>query len=164
MMWITWLVYCGLLRTGMLWDVILEPGAAFVWYAGTLVSSVLDIVENKGVLTAMLDASFKAHMPDTLEMPYRPDIQGATQPVDGSPVYRMGGLSCLSGDFVGDYSFPQPLQIGSRIFFEDMLHYTLVQTTMFNGVRHPDVLMQRENGTLELLKRFDYDDYKARLG
>ena len=144
--------------------VILEPGSAFVWETGVLAATVLDIVTANGIRTAILDVSFKAHMPDTLEMPYRPRITGMSEDGQGRYVYRMGGLSCLSGDFVGDYYFDRPLQVGQRLFLEDMMHYTLVHTTFFNGVRHPDICIRRENGTLEVLRTFDYGDFRARMG
>ena len=143
---------------------ILEPGTAFVWDAGVLETTVLDIVRQGGVQTAMLDVSFKAHMPDTLEMPYRPRITGMSEDGRGQHVYRMGGLSCLSGDYVGDYHFEQPLRVGDRLQFKDMLHYTLVHTTFFNGVRHPDLCIRRENGTLEVIRTFDYADFRRRMG
>ncbi len=145
-------------------EIYLEPGGAFVFGAGTLRATVLDIVENQGIKTAMLDVSFKAHMPDTLEMPYRPDVVGASEEKESIHRYRFGGLSCLSGDYVGDYVFAEPLRIGDQVVFEDMMQYTMVQTTMFNGVQHPDVCIQRENGILEVMKTFDYHDFKSRLG
>ncbi|MDR1718826.1 MAG: carboxynorspermidine decarboxylase [Dysgonamonadaceae bacterium] len=145
-------------------EVILEPGSAFLWETGSLVSSVVDIVENNGICTAIVDVSFTCHMPDCLEMPYQPAIRGAfQQPVPGKPTYRIGGNSCLSGDFMGDWSFEVPLKIGDRIIFEDMIHYTIVKTTMFNGVPHPDIALLKTDGTLEMLRRFDYDDYKRRM-
>ncbi len=144
-------------------QVILEPGSAIAWQTGTLVTTVLDIVENHGIKTAMIDASFTAHMPDTLEMPYRPVIRGANDPVAGQPTYRIGGMSCLAGDYMAEYSFPQALEIGDRLIFEDMIHYTMVKTTMFNGVRHPDIAIWRENDTLEVVRRFGYEDFKNRL-
>jgi len=145
-------------------EVILEPGSAIAWETGVLVSTVLDIIENRGVKTAILDVSFTAHMPDTLEMPYRPRITGADrEPVPGKPAYRMGGVSCLAGDYMTEYSFNQPLQIGDKIILEDMIHYTMVKTTTFNGVRHPDIAIWHEDDTLEIVRRFDYEDYKNRL-
>jgi carboxynorspermidine decarboxylase len=143
--------------------VILEPGSAFAWRTGYLVSSVLDIVENHGVKTAMLDVSFTAHMPDCLEMPYRPRIWGASDPVAGKPSYRMGGTSCLAGDFMFDYSFDQPLKEGDRIVFDDMIHYTMVKTSTFNGVKHPSIGIWKKDGTFQLVKKFGYGDYKNRL-
>jgi carboxynorspermidine decarboxylase len=144
-------------------QLILEPGSAFLWQTGVLVSTVLDIVENRGVATAMLDVSFACHMPDCLEMPYKPRIVGATDAVAEKPSYRMGGNSCLSGDFVGDWSFEKPLQIGDKIVFEDMIHYTMVKTTMFNGVSHPSIGMWTQQDTFELFRSFTYQDYKQRM-
>lgn len=142
---------------------ILEPGSAFAWRTGELVASVLDIVENKGVKTAMLDVSFSCHMPDCIEMPYKPAIVGATDPVEGKPVYRMGGNSCLAGDFTGSWSFDQPLKAGDRVVFEDMIHYTLVKTTMFNGVTHPSIGIWTQNNEFRLVREFGYEDYKNRM-
>ena len=144
-------------------QLILEPGSAFLWQTGVLVSTVQDIVENKGIKTAMLDVSFACHMPDCLEMPYKPRILGATDAVEGKPTYRMGGNSCLSGDFVGDWSFEKPLQIGDKIVFDDMIHYTIVKTTMFNGVGHPSIGIWTKDDTFTLLRTFTYDDYKHRM-
>jgi carboxynorspermidine decarboxylase len=144
-------------------EVILEPGSAFAWRTGYLVSRVLDIIENNGVKTAMLDVSFTAHMPDCLEMPYRPRIWGASDPQEGKPTYRIGGTSCLSGDYMFEYSFENPLQVGDRIVFDDMIHYTMVKTTMFNGVSHPCISMWTKNGEYKLIRRFEYEDYKRRL-
>jgi carboxynorspermidine decarboxylase len=148
-------------RTGL--HVILEPGSAFAWETGELVSTVEDIVENSGIKTAILNVSFTAHMPDCLEMPYKPVILGATDPVAGKPVYRMGGNSCLSGDFTGDWSFENELKPGDRIIFWDMIHYTMVKTTTFNGVQHPSIGIWRPDGRFELLRKFSYSDYKERL-
>lgn len=145
-------------------ELILEPGSAFAWETGTLVSTVVDIVENRGIKTAILDVSFACHMPDCLEMPYKPRIRGSHhEPVEGLPTYRMGGSSCLSGDFIGDWSFDKPLKIGDRIIFEDMLHYTTVKTTMFNGVAHPAMAMWTKHDTLDIYREFDYEDYKGRM-
>lgn len=144
-------------------EIILEPGSAIAWQTGVLVSTVLDIVQNRGVQTAIVDVSFTAHMPDTLEMPYRPKIIGATDPIEGQPTYRIGGVSCLAGDFMSEYSFEQPLQIGDQLVFEDMIHYTMVKTTTFNGVKHPDISILREDGQLEIVKHFEYEDFKNRL-
>ncbi len=143
---------------------ILEPGSAFAWRTGDLVATVLDIVENKGIKTAMLDVSFSCHMPDCLEMPYKPAITGATDPVPGKPTYRMGGNSCLAGDFFGDWSFDEPLKPGDRIVFEDMIHYTMVKTTMFNGVTHPSIGIWTKDNEFRLIREFGYEDYKGRLG
>lgn len=144
-------------------QVILEPGSAFAWQTGTLVATVQDIVENDGIKTAMLDVSFACHMPDCLEMPYKPAIEGATDPVEGKPTYRMGGNSCLSGDYVGSWSFDEPLKVGDRVVFEDMAHYTTVKTTMFNGVTHPSMVLVYSNGQMDLLRKFTYQDYKKRM-
>ena len=144
-------------------QLILEPGSAFAWQTGVLVSSVVDLVENKGVLTAMLDVSFACHMPDCLEMPYKPSIVGTVNYSVGKPSYRMGGNSCLSGDFYGNWSFDTPLQIGDRIVFEDMMHYTLVKTTMFNGVTHPSIGIWTKDDKFQLLRTFGFEDYKNRM-
>lgn len=144
-------------------EVILEPGAAIAWETGVLIATVLDIVSSEGTSTAMLDVSFSAHMPDTLEMPYRPRIRGASDPVPGKLVYKLGGASCLAGDFMTPYSFEKPLVPGDRLIFEDMIHYTMVKTTMFNGIRHPHIGMLRKDGTFEIFRRFTYEDYRDRL-
>lgn len=145
-------------------DIILEPGSAFVWETGVLVATVADIVENSGIKTAMLNVSFACHMPDCLEMPYKPRIRDAyNDPVEGKPTYRMGGNSCLSGDFMGDWSFDAPLKIGDRIIFEDMIHYTTVKTTMFNGVSHPSIGLWKNDESFELYRSFGYEDYKSRM-
>ncbi|MEA4983971.1 Carboxynorspermidine/carboxyspermidine decarboxylase [bioreactor metagenome] len=144
-------------------QLILEPGSAFAWRTGDLVATVLDVVENKGVKTAMLDVSFSCHMPDCLEMPYKPAITGATDAIPGKPTYRMGGNSCLAGDFYGDWSFDNPLQAGDRIIFEDMIHYTMVKTTMFNGVSHPSIGIWTKDNGFQLVREFGYEDYKGRL-
>ncbi len=145
-------------------EVILEPGSAFCWQTGDLVASVVDIVENSDIKTAIVDVSFACHMPDCLEMPYKPAIAEALPDVDYSkPTYRLGGNSCLSGDFVGDWSFDHKLQRGERLTLLDMNHYTTVKTTMFNGIDHPAIVFQHSDGTLELLRRFTYDDYKSRM-
>ncbi len=143
--------------------VILEPGSAFVWQTGSLVSTVLDIVENKGIKTAMLDVSFSCHMPDCLEMPYKPVIRGAYEPETGKPVFRMGGNSCLSGDFYGSWSFDEQLKVGDKVIFEDMIHYTMVKTTMFNGVTHPSIGMITSDKEFKLIRKFSYEDYKNRM-
>lgn len=146
-------------------DLILEPGSAFAWETGILVSEVVDVVENHGISTAILNVSFTAHMPDCLEMPYKPRIRGAHhEPVKGKPTYRMGGNSCLSGDFIGYWSFDAPLKPGDKIVFEDMMHYTLVKTTMFNGVPHPAIALWNEAEGLKVVREFGYEDYKNRMG
>ena len=130
----------------------------------SMVSTVADIVENNGVKTAMLNVSFACHMPDCLEMPYKPRIRGAYhEPLSEKPTYRMGGNSCLSGDFMGDWSFDKPLEVGDRIVFEDMMHYTTVKSTMFNGVSHPSIGLWTQDGKFELYREFDYEDYKHRM-
>ncbi len=143
--------------------IILEPGSAFAWRTGYLVSSVVDIVENHGIKTAMLDVSFTAHMPDCLEMPYKPNILGAKEAEEGLPSYRMGGNSCLSGDFMGDWSFNQALKVGDRIVFDDMIHYTMVKTSTFNGVPHPSIGIWDEANGFELMREFGYEDFKNKL-
>ena len=143
--------------------VILEPGSAFMWRTGDLVTSVVDVVENQGVKTAIIDASFACHMPDCLEMPYKPAITQSVEPAEGLPAYRLGGNSCLSGDFVGDWTFPELLKIGDRLTLEDMNHYTTVKTTMFNGIQHPDMVWCDASGDCSLLRRFTYEDYKNRM-
>ena len=144
--------------------VIFEPGSAFVWQTGALVSRVVDIVEDKGIRTAILDVSFTCHMPDCLEMPYYPDVRGAEH-VDeyGDGCYRLGGNSCLSGDFMGYWRFGHELQVGEEIVFEDMIHYTTVKTNTFNGITHPSIAMLHEDRTLEMLRRFTYEDYRNRM-
>ena len=148
-------------RSGL--RLILEPGSAFAWETGELVATVEDVVVNQGIKTAILDVSFTAHMPDCLEMPYKPKILGATDPVPGKPVYRIGGNSCLSGDVMGDWSFEKELLPGDRIIFLDMIHYTMVKTTTFNGVHHPSIGVWTKEGKFRLIKEFGYEDYKNRL-
>lgn len=143
--------------------VMLEPGSAFAWQTGDLVTKVVDIVTNGKTTTAILNVSFTAHMPDCLEMPYKPDIEGALEPEDAEFVYQMGGNSCLAGDYLGNYGFDQPLKIGDNLIFKDMMHYTLVKTSMFNGVTHPSIGMATSNGKFELLRKFSYQDYKNRM-
>ena len=152
--------------------VILEPGSAFAWQTGPLVSSVVDIVENHGTRTAILDVSFTCHMPDCLEMPYQPAVRGAVSlqeadypdPATRPPhVYRLGGNSCLSGDYMGLWQFDHELQLGEQVIFEDMIHYTTVKTTMFNGIQHPSIVLRHLDGSDELLRRFTYDDYRSRM-
>lgn len=145
-------------------EVILEPGSAFTWQTGNLEVTVLDVVERDGISTAIIDASFACHMPDCLEMPYRPNILQALP--DDAPdgfTYRLGGNSCLSGDFVGDWKFAQKLKPGDRLTLLDMNHYTNVKTTMFNGIQHPDVILHKSDGTDELLRRYTYEDYRDRM-
>ena len=142
--------------------VILEPGAAFAWEAGVLVTTIEDIVENAGIRTAILDVSFTAHMPDCLEMPYKPRIRGALDVSDSKIGWRLGGNSCLAGDYMGNWLFDEEPYIGKRIVFEDMMHYTMVKTTTFNGVPHPSIGTWSNRGFL-LLKKFAYEDYKNKL-
>ncbi|MDY0099241.1 MAG: carboxynorspermidine decarboxylase [Bacteroidales bacterium] len=148
-------------ETGL--HVILEPGSAFAWETGELVASVEDIVENGGIRTAILDVSFTAHMPDCLEMPYKPGILNASDNCTEGYVYRLGGNSCLSGDFMGDWSFESELKPGDRVVFLDMIHYTMVKTTTFNGVQHPSIGIWTIDGQFRLIKEFAYEDYKNRL-
>jgi carboxynorspermidine decarboxylase len=148
-------------KTGL--HVILEPGSAFAWETGELVATVEDIVENKGIKTAILDVSFTAHMPDCLEMPYKPKILDGTDPLPGKPTYRIGGNSCLSGDVMGEWSFANQLKPGDRVVFLDMIHYTMVKTTTFNGVHHPSIGLWTTAGKFKLIREFDYNDYKSRL-
>ena len=144
--------------------IILEPGSAFAWETGVLVSSVVDIVENSGIKTAILDVSFTAHMPDCLEMPYKPRVRGAyNEPIEGKPTYRLGGNSCLAGDYMDYWSFDEELKPGDQLIFEDMIHYTMVKTTMFNGVPHPNIAIWNEEKGLRIVKQFVYEDYKNRL-
>lgn len=146
--------------------VILEPGSAFAWETGDLVAQVLDIVDGRNLKTALLDVSFTAHMPDTLEMPYRPKIVDAKDPESSSKpdhLYRLGGVSCLAGDFMEMYDFGKKLAIGNQIIFKDMIHYTMVKTTMFNGVQHPAIVIKRQDGKIDLVREFTYEDYKRRL-
>jgi len=173
--------------------IILEPGSAFAWQTGPLVSHVVDIVEDKGIRTAILDVSFTCHMPDCLEMPYYPEVRNASHiPLHeggemggGSPIpllhpdsskraelereraggrlYRLGGNSCLSGDYMGSWLFDHELQVGEEVIFEDMIHYTTVKTTMFNGITHPSIGMLHADGTLEVLRSFSYEDYRDRM-
>lgn len=152
-------------RYSNLQTVILEPGEAVGWQTGFLVSTVQDIVVNKGIHVAMLDVSFAAHMPDCLEMPYKPAVLGATDAQPGKPVYRLGGGTCLAGDYMGmgDYSFDKELAVGDKVIFDDMIHYTMVKTTFFNGVKHPSIAIWKEDGNLILLRQFGYEDYKGKL-
>ncbi|MDE1849171.1 MAG: carboxynorspermidine decarboxylase [Candidatus Micrarchaeota archaeon] len=144
-------------------QICLEPGEAVALNSGVLVSTVLDIVHNKNDI-AILDTSAEAHMPDVLAMPYRPNIIGAGKPGELKHTYRLGGLTCLAGDMVGDYSFKNKLNVGDRLVFLDMAHYTMVKTTMFNGVKHPSIaLYDPEKKKLKIIKRFGYQDYMERL-
>ena len=151
--------------------IILEPGSAFAWQTGPLISQVVDIVENHGIKTAILNVSFTCHMPDCLEMPYHPAVRGAETLADEAAkgheteatVYRLGGNSCLSGDFMGYWRFPAPLAIGDTVIFEDMIHYTTVKTNMFNGIHHPSLVLEHKDGTRELLREYSYEDYRDRM-
>jgi carboxynorspermidine decarboxylase len=142
--------------------VILEPGEAVGWQTGVLVATVEDLVHN-GMDIAILDVSATAHMPDVLEMPYRPEVRGAGLPGEFPHTYRLGGTTCLAGDVVGDYSFPEPLRVGDRVVLEDMIHYTMVKTTTFNGVKHPSIGLWTEDGIFRLVRTFGYKDYRNRL-
>lgn len=151
--------------------IILEPGSAFAWQTGCLVSQVVDVVEDKGIKTAILNVSFTCHMPDCLEMPYMPVVRGAEIITEEDMhtcksednVYRLGGNSCLSGDFMGLWRFPSALGIGDTIVFEDMLHYTTVKTNMFNGITHPSIAFAKTDGTIEMLREYGYEDYLGRM-
>lgn len=145
-------------------QLIMEPGSAITWQTGFLLSQVEDLIPTPEHINVMLDVSFTGHMPDCLEMPYKPAIRGASEPKDGKIRYRMGGSSCLAGDFMGDYSFEQELNVGDRLIFEDMMHYTMVKTTMFNGVNHPSIGLLKKDGTFVLWRKFTYADYRARMG
>lgn len=144
-------------------NIIMEPGSAFTWRTGNLITSVVDVVDNQGVKTAIIDASFACHMPDCLEMPYKPAIAESVETDPSLPTYRLGGNSCLSGDYVGDWSFEKPLATGDRLTLEDMNHYTTVKTTMFNGIQHPSIVLCDKEGDCRYLRRFDYSDYKSRM-
>ncbi len=151
--------------------VIMEPGSAFGWQTGPLVSQVVDVVEDHGIRTAILNVSFTCHMPDCLEMPYHPAVRGAEtlevedlmKAPEGDHVYRLGGNSCLSGDFMGYWKFDHELEIGENVIFEDMLHYTTVKTNTFNGVSHPAIGIVHLDGNLEILRKFGYEDYRDRM-
>lgn len=152
-------------------QLILEPGSAFAWQTGSLVSQVVDIVENKGIKTAILNVSFTCHMPDCLEMPYHPAVRGAETIEEAREqgretdacVYRLGGNSCLSGDYMGYWHFEKPLQVSDVIVFEDMIHYTTVKTNMFNGIHHPDLRIEKMDGSVETLRTYVYEDYRDRM-
>lgn len=143
--------------------VILEPGSAFTWRTGDLITSVVDTVCNQGVRTAIIDASFACHMPDTLEMPYTPAITESKPEAPGLIPYRLGGNSCLSGDFAGPWFFDHELQPGERLTLEDMNHYTTVKTNMFNGIQHPAIILQHADGKCEYLRQYDFEDYLKRM-
>lgn len=144
-------------------DIILEPGSAIAWQTGYLRSRVLDIVDAQGIEVAILDISFAAHMPDTLEMPYKPKVWGATDAIKGKPTYRLGGMTCLAGDYMSEYSFEKPLEIGDTVIFDDMIHYTMVKTTTFNGVGLPSIGIWHEDDTFELVKSFGFESFKEKI-
>lgn len=145
-------------------SIIMEPGSAFAWQTGDLHTTVLDIVPNGGIETAIFDGSFTCHMPDCLEMPYRPHVEGASaNQVDDWYPYRLGGVSCLAGDYLDEYWFEQPLMVGDSITFKDMMHYTMVKTSTFNGVQHPSIGIKKRDGSFELTRSFGYQDFKTRL-
>ncbi|MDE6072794.1 MAG: carboxynorspermidine decarboxylase [Muribaculaceae bacterium] len=145
-------------------QIIMEPGSAFTWQTGDLVTEVLDVVEDAGIKTAIIDASFACHMPDCLEMPYKPNILESL-PDDSTEgtSYRLGGNSCLSGDYTGDWKFKQPLKPGDRLTLLDMNHYTTVKTNMFNGIQHPSIWFAPIDGEPILLREYTYDDYRNRM-
>ncbi len=146
--------------------IILEPGSAHVWQTGYLICSVLDIINNYGSATLLLDVSFTCHMPDTLEMPYRPVVRGASAEAAAGYAYpyRLGGMSCLAGDYLETYYFKQPARVGDNLIFEDMAHYTTVKSTMFNGVPHPDILLVDGEGEIVRRRNFSFEDYERRMG
>ena len=144
-------------------DVILEPGSAIGWRTGWLVSSVLDVTHNQMPI-ALLDVSVSAHMPDCLEMPYRPHVLGSAEAGQKSHTYRLGGNTCLAGDVAGDYAFDAPLAVGDRVVFDDMIHYTMVKTTFFNGVKHPAIAHRTLDGDFRVVREFGYADFRGRLG
>ena len=151
-------------------QIILEPGSAFAWQTGPLVAQVVDIVEDKGIKTAILNVSFTCHMPDCLEMPYQPTVRNAQSlaleaAINGGEnnIYRLGGNSCLSGDFMGSWQFDHALNVGENVIFEDMIHYTTVKTNMFNGISHPSLAIASPLGELQILRTFGYEDYKNRM-
>ena len=143
-------------------EVYLEPGEAIAWETGTLVTTVLDIVHN-GIDIAILDSSAEAHMPDTIIMPYRADVHGAGKAREKAHTYRLTGHTCLAGDIMGDYSFDAPLNIGDKVIFEDQMHYTMVKATTFNGVKLPSIAIEKEDGSVEVIREFGYEDFKGRL-
>ncbi len=143
-------------------EVYLEPGEAVGWEVGYLVSSVLDTFYN-GIDVAILDTSAEAHMPDTLAMPYRAEVRGASKAGEKKYTYRLGGNTCLAGDIMGDYSFDEPLQVGDKVIFEDQIHYTFVKNTTFNGIKLPSLALKKLDGKIELVKEFGYEDYRDRL-
>ncbi|MDQ8202108.1 carboxynorspermidine decarboxylase [Pelagicoccus sp. SDUM812003] len=144
-------------------EIYLEPGEAMAINTGVLVATVLDIIDEETPI-AILDLSATCHMPDVLEMPYRPEIVGAAEPNEKAHTYSLGGLSCLAGDTIGHYSFDQPLRPGSRLFFLDMAHYTMVKTSTFNGIKHPAIATwEPSTKSLTIVREFNYSDYRDRL-
>jgi len=143
-------------------DVYLEPGEAVGWQTGYLMATVLDVVNN-GMDIAILDTSAEAHMPDTLAMPYRADIRDAGEANEKEFTYRLAGNTCLAGDIIGDYSFDKPLKAGSKIILEDMIHYTMVKTTTFNGIKLPSIVIKKSNDCYQIVNNFGYNNYKVRL-
>lgn len=143
-------------------EIYIEPGEAIALNTGVLIASVLDIFHN-GMDIAILDTSASAHMPDVLEMPYRPAIEGAGTPGEFPFTYRLAGLTCLAGDVIGDFSFPDPLSVGDRLIFQDMAHYTMVKNNTFNGVRLPSIGILTAGGEFRLVRKFGYADYRNRL-
>lgn len=147
-------------------EIIMEPGSAFAWQTGDLIASVVDIVEDKGIKTAILNVSFTCHMPDCLEMPYQPEVECALslgneiKNITDENIFRLGGNSCLSGDFMGYWLFPNGLNVGDEIIFKDMIHYTTVKTTMFNGIQHPSICMKRHKGNIQMLREYKFEDYR----
>lgn len=143
-------------------EVYMEPGEAVGWQTGYLVATVLDIVNN-GMDLAILDTSAEAHMPDTLAMPYRAMIRNSAVAFEKKYTYRLGGNTCLAGDIIGDYSFDEPLKVGDRIILEDMIHYTMVKTTTFNGIKLPSIIIKNKDNSFKVIKNFCYNDYKSKL-
>ena len=143
-------------------EVYMEPGEAVGWQTGYLVATVLDIVNN-GMDLAILDTSAEAHMPDTLAMPYRAMIRNSAVAFEKKYTYRLGGNTCLAGDIIGDYSFDEPLKVGDKIILEDMIHYTMVKTTTFNGIKLPSIIIKNKDNSYKVIKNFCYNDYKSRL-
>ncbi|WP_321311945.1 carboxynorspermidine decarboxylase [Halarcobacter sp.] len=143
-------------------EVYLEPGEAVGWQTGYLMATVLDIVEN-GMQIAILDTSAEAHMPDTLAMPYRADIRNSDLPNVKKYTYRLGGNTCLAGDIIGDYSFDKPISVGDKIILEDMIHYTMVKTTTFNGIKLPSIVLKKSDTCYQIVNNFGYNEYKSRL-
>ena len=144
-------------------QVYLEPGEAVALNAGYLKTTVLDIVENAGITTLILDASAACHMPDVLEMPYRPPLKDSGEPGKKQYTYRLSSYTCLAGDIIGDYSFDRKIQIGDTLYFEDMAIYSMVKNNTFNGIGLPDIVLRHENGECEVVKHFGYEDFKGRL-